>query len=82
MDKDLKEQFANLCEQLGLTISTAINLFAKAVIREKGIPFAISINEYNEETKQAIDDAEHHRNLTGPFKTTEELMNSLLKESN
>ena len=51
MDKNIKEQFNRLCDELGLTMSTAVNLFVKAVIREKGIPFALSISDYNEASR-------------------------------
>ena len=45
MDKELKKQFDELCANFGMTVSTAINIFAKAVVRERRIPFEISANE-------------------------------------
>lgn len=80
MDKKLKEQFDNLCDELGLTMSTAINIFARAVVRTKSIPFALSIDDYNEETRKVIEDAEKGIGLVGPFHSTEELMQALLSE--
>ena len=80
MDKELKEQFINLCDKLGFTMSTAINIFVKAVVRTKGIPFALSIDDYNEETRKTIEDIENGIGLVGPFHSTEELMQSLLSE--
>ena len=41
MDGDLKKQFEELCEEFGMNISTAFNIFARAVVREKSIPFKI-----------------------------------------
>jgi addiction module RelB/DinJ family antitoxin len=41
MDESLKEQFDNLCADFGMTASTAINVFARAVVRERKIPFEI-----------------------------------------
>ena len=35
VDKELKERFCALCKDLGLTTTTALTLFMKAVIREK-----------------------------------------------
>lgn len=32
-----------ICEDLGLSIQEAFTVFAKKVIREQGIPFAISL---------------------------------------
>ena len=48
MDETLKRNFDYICEELGMNMSTAINIFAKKVCREKRIPFEISIdNNYN-----------------------------------
>ena len=50
MDNQLKAQFDKLCEQFGMSANTAINIFVKAVIRSKSIPFSIQAkNEENEE---------------------------------
>ena len=43
MDEDVKKQFDKFCSDVGMNISVAVNLFAKAVIREKRIPFDISL---------------------------------------
>ena len=47
MDNQQKAQFDKLCEQIGMSANTAINIFVKAVIRSKSIPF--SIQAKNEE---------------------------------
>lgn len=41
MDENLKKQFDGLCSDFGMTASTAINVFARAVVRERKIPFEI-----------------------------------------
>lgn len=41
MDEDLKKQFDFLCSQFGMTASTAINIYARTVVREQKIPFEI-----------------------------------------
>ena len=41
MDETLKKQFDTLCSDFGMTASTAINVFARAVVRERKIPFEI-----------------------------------------
>ena len=41
IDKQLKEQFANVCKELGLPMSMAITIFCKTVVRENRIPFEI-----------------------------------------
>ena len=42
VDQKDKAGFADLCSNVGLNTSTAINLFVKAVLREKRIPFEIA----------------------------------------
>ena len=42
MDEKLKTELDDLCAQFGMNTSTAINLFARAVVRERRIPFEIT----------------------------------------
>lgn len=42
MDEQVKKQFDEFCNEVGLNASVAINIFAKAVLRERRIPFEIS----------------------------------------
>lgn len=44
MDKNDKEKFINLVDELGLNVSTAINLFVKQSIRENALPLNLKIN--------------------------------------
>lgn len=48
VDKIIKDKFCDLCDDFGLTTTAAFNLFMKAVIREKKIPFEISVSENKE----------------------------------
>ena len=41
VDETDKDQFVSFCDSVGLTSSAAINIFVKAVLREKRIPFEI-----------------------------------------
>ena len=41
MDENLKRQFDLLCADFGMNATTAFNVFARAVVREKRIPFEI-----------------------------------------
>lgn len=43
MDAETKKGLEEFCAAVGMTPSTAVNLFAKAVIRERRIPFAIAM---------------------------------------
>lgn len=42
MDESLKKQFDTLCADFGMNATTAFNVFAKAVVRERRIPFEIT----------------------------------------
>lgn len=41
VDQTLKKNFDTLCEAFGLSATAAFNIFMKAVVREKRIPFEI-----------------------------------------
>ena len=41
MDADVKSQLDALCADVGMTTSTAINMFARAFIRERRLPFDV-----------------------------------------
>lgn len=57
MDGTLKKQFDSLCSDFGMTASTAINVFARAAVRERKIPFEVTISEdeiIREKARQAV----------------------------
>ena len=54
MDSDLKRQFEAFCADMGMTMSTAFNVFAKKAVREYRIPFEIGAEIPNAETKEAL----------------------------
>ena len=56
MDSDLKRQFENFCADMGMTMTTAFNIFAKKAVREYRIPFEIGAEIPNAETKEAINE--------------------------
>ncbi len=77
MEEGLKQDFDRLCGELGLNMTTAFNVFARAVVRQNGIPFPVALNTPNAETLAAIDDVNKRRNLKGPFHSVRELMEDL-----
>lgn len=80
IDENVKIEFDKLCTELGLTMTAAINMFAKAMIRQQGIPFEVSIKTLRPEVIKAIEDAEKGIGLNGPFNTVEEAMKSMLED--
>ncbi|MCR5826389.1 MAG: type II toxin-antitoxin system RelB/DinJ family antitoxin, partial [Oscillospiraceae bacterium] len=55
-DKEIKDQAERVMSELGLNMTTAVNLFLRAVIREHGIPFALKLDVPNETTAAAIEE--------------------------
>ena len=43
VDSDLKEQVADIFDQIGVDIPTAVRMFFKATVREKGLPFEVAV---------------------------------------
>ncbi|MEN6623784.1 MAG: type II toxin-antitoxin system RelB/DinJ family antitoxin [Smithella sp.] len=58
MDSDLKKQFDLLCSELGLTMTTAFNVFARTMVRQQRIPFDITLENPNSTTITAMKEAE------------------------
>lgn len=58
IDHDTKLAFTNVCEEMGLSPSQAIKLFAKAVINYGGIPFELKAKQPNALTASAIEELE------------------------
>ena len=50
IDEELKKEMEKLCNELGITMSTAFNIFAKKMTREKRIPFEVSIDPFYSES--------------------------------
>ena len=57
LDEETKKEAQKLFKDLGLNLSTAINIFLKQAVREKGIPFYISSLPENSELSQALEEA-------------------------
>lgn len=80
IDENLKKQFDLLCDKLGLSMSTAINIFVKTVVREQRIPFEISLNTPNKELQKAIEDVENGVGLSKKFDNVDDVIKSMLEE--
>lgn len=45
MDATTKAQMVEICRRIGMSPSTAFNVFANAFVREKGFPFHVSAKD-------------------------------------
>lgn len=77
MESDLKDQFSALCSELGLDVSTAVTIFAKAAVRQNGIPFSLTLDTPNAETLRVFAETERGENLSRRFSTVDELWEDL-----
>ena len=77
MDEQLKKQVELLFNDMGINMSTAFTLFAKAVVRQNRIPFEITADPFFSEANQtrlreAVADLNAGKNIVK--KTMEELL--------
>ena len=80
IDESIKADAEAVFSELGLTPSTAINLFYKYVIRTNSIPFPLKLSKPNKKTIQAIKEVEEMEKHPGKYKkydSVEELMEDL-----
>ncbi|MAX50631.1 MAG: type II toxin-antitoxin system antitoxin, RelB/DinJ family [Methylophaga sp.] len=75
IDADTKLAFTNVCEDMGLSTSQALKLFAKAVVNYGGIPFELKVRQPNDITAAAI--AELEAGNASSAKDVEELFSNL-----
>ncbi len=53
IDSNLKKEAEAIFEQMGFNFTTAYLIFTKTVVREKRIPFEISVEPFYSEANQA-----------------------------
>ena len=83
MDSDLKRQFELFCEDMGMTMSTAFNVFAKKAVREYRIPFEIGAKIPNSETAEAIQEVacmKEDPNMGRTYSDVDQMMEELLAD--
>lgn len=54
IEKTIKDQAEEIFNELGLNMTTAVNMFLRTAIREHGIPFELKLDVPNETTEAAI----------------------------
>ena len=80
VNADTKKEFEAFCHDMGMSMTTAINLFMRKTIREYRIPFDISGDIPNQTTLEAIREVEE--DLKNPklksYQSVDEMMKDLL----
>ena len=83
MDEATKKAFDMFCNEIGISVSSAFNMFAKTVIREHRIPFELKTDIPNAETIAAIkevEDMKAHPEKYKKYNSFEEIMAELNTE--
>lgn len=62
IDADIKKQAQELFAELGMDLSTAINVFLRQSLRQHSIPFEITADNPNKETREAIAEVQRMKN--------------------
>ena len=57
IDEDLKKQAVELFSQLGMDMSSAMNIFLRQCVLRGGLPFAVEIPQYKPEVLEAMEEA-------------------------
>ena len=50
LDEEVKKNMEKVCNELGLSMSTAFSIFARKVVRENRIPFDVSVDPFYSES--------------------------------
>ena len=84
MDEATKKAFDLFCSEIGISVSSAFNMFAKTVVREQRIPFEITTESPNKITVNAMN--EYYEMQNNPEKYTryanfKEAMNEVLGDA-
>jgi DNA-damage-inducible protein J len=78
IDADLKRATEDALKSMGLSMSSAINLFCHQVVNQKCIPFNIVMPPVpNAATKKAMDDTLTGKGLSRTFDTVDEMWHDL-----
>ena len=77
MDTELKKQAEYLFSELGMNMTTALNVFVRQSVRQGKIPFEISLDVPNAETIAAMQDVNNNRNMSKTYDNVDELMRDL-----
>ena len=62
VDANDKKNFEQFCSSVGMNVSTAVNMFIKAVLREQKLPFEIKSNTFDDIVYKKLKEAELEMN--------------------
>ena len=78
IDSDLKAQADALFADIGLNLSSAVNVFLRRAVYEQGIPFPVTRVLPNADTLQAIRDVENGVGLSKAYTKVDDMFADIL----
>jgi len=76
LDSEVKEQAQQVFNNLGMDMTTAINIFLRQAIQYQGLPFDVRLDE-NRQLLQVLTDLDQNRNMSQSFESVSDLMENL-----
>ena len=80
VEPKVKEKAEEILNDLGLSISEAVNVFLNEIILNEGIPFEIRKNRYSDSTRETMEDTKHGKNLINTFDSIDKMFEELDKQ--
>ena len=77
VDANNKKNFEQFCADVGINVSTAVNMFIKAVLREQKLPFEVKASNSDEIIYNKLREAELEMISTDKRYTSDEVMDSI-----
>ena len=79
VDANDKKSFEQFCDKVGMNVSTAINMFIKAVLREQKLPFEVRAKTFDDTAYEKLQEAELEMSNTSKRYSKEEILDSMNK---
>lgn len=79
VDANDKKCFEQFCASVGMNVSTAVNMFIKAVLREQKLPFEVKTNVFDEKIYEKLKEAELEMMNTSTRYSKEDVLDSMNK---
>ena len=79
VDANDKKNFEQFCDEVGMNVSTAINIFIKAVLREQKLPFEVRSKTFDDTIYEKLQEAELEMDKTPKRYSKEDVIDSINK---
>ena len=76
LDSEVKEQAQQVFNNLGMDMTTAINIFLRQAIQYQGLPFDVRLDE-SRKLLEVLTDLDQNRDMSQSFESVSDLMEDL-----